>query len=200
MQSQVEQNLPEELFHYVSSHYPLLGATVYVPQSGTLYPEYGIELLVEALATLKVIYPNIGTVIMGPTEEARKQIKGLRHDDHTVKFTGPLPHDLALGLMRKLTMFVRPTYTDGDSISVREAMALSIPVVASDTDYRPPGVIIFKKGNLNNFLSTMTKILKDPKSGAVKTEGNDEEESISIKSLLEIYRKIAPSFMVTHKG
>ncbi len=86
-----------------------------------------------ALEELRVTYPHIGTVIMGPTEEARKQIGQLKEDDQTVMFTGPLPHDLALALMKKLTVFVRPTYTDGDSISVREALALKIPVVASAT-------------------------------------------------------------------
>jgi len=31
-------------------------------------------------------------------------------------------------------------FYDGDAISVREALALGVPVVASDTDYRPEDI------------------------------------------------------------
>jgi glycosyltransferase involved in cell wall biosynthesis len=44
-------------------------------------------------------------------------------------------------------VFVRPTFTDGDSISVREALSLGIPVIASDCVERPDGVVLFKTGN-----------------------------------------------------
>ena len=191
MHSEANCELPEKLSQYASSHYPLLGATVYVPQSGVLYPEYGIDLLVKVLGELREAYPHIGTVIMGPTEEARKQIECLQYDDGTVMFTGPLPHDLVLTLMKQLTVFVRPTFTDGDSISVREALALKIPVVASDTDYRPPGVIIFKKGDMQDFLLKMLKTLENPSVAVGKGENHGGLETTSADSLLAIYRSIS---------
>jgi glycosyltransferase involved in cell wall biosynthesis len=61
--------------------------------------------------------------------------------------------------MRNLTVFVRPTYTDGDSISVREALALRIPVVASDAAYRPQGVLRFVKGNVHDFVEKLLRVL-----------------------------------------
>jgi glycogen synthase len=180
--------LPTKLSEYVASHYPLLGATVYVPESGTLYQEYGIDLLVKAIGNLRTVYPHIGTIIMGPTEDARKQIGELRSDDQSVMFTGPLPHDLAQAAIKRLTVFVRPTFTDGDSISVREALALQVPVVASDTDYRPEGVTIFKKGDLDDLLVKVSEVMRNPRAAVVHAP---ESQASSIESLLEVYRNVA---------
>lgn len=38
------------------------------------------------------------------------------------------------------TIYLRPTSSDGDAVSVREALALGVPVLASDIAQRPPGV------------------------------------------------------------
>ena len=64
--------------------------------------------------------------------------------------------------MKQLTVFVRPTYTDGDSISVREALALRVPVVASDAAYRPQGVLRFTAGNADDFVKKLLRVLGDP--------------------------------------
>ena len=190
---QTEENfdLPKALSEYVDSHFPLLGATVYVPQSGVLYPEYGVDFLIKLIRELRGIYPQIGTLIIGPTEEARQQIEKLSQNDQSVMFTGPLSHDLALTVMKRLTVFVRPTYTDGDSISVREALALKIPVVASDTDYRPKGVIIFKKGDLQDFLAKALKTLENPTDAIANADNLNESEVTSVDSLLKVYRHLA---------
>jgi glycosyltransferase involved in cell wall biosynthesis len=50
-------------------------------------------------------------------------------------------------------VFVRPTLKDGDSISVREALVLGVPVVASRVGSRPPGTILFHPGNVEDMLS-----------------------------------------------
>jgi glycosyltransferase involved in cell wall biosynthesis len=49
----------------------------------------------------------------------------------------PLAPALRLG-----TIFLRPTLTDGDALSIREAMAAGVPVLASDVVRRPTGVTV----------------------------------------------------------
>ncbi len=44
--------------------------------------------------------------------------------------------------LRRNTVYLRPTLTDGDAVSVREALDLSVPVLASDVADRPPGVSV----------------------------------------------------------
>lgn len=48
---------------------------------------------------------------------------------------------------RNNVVYVRPTKTDGDSLSVREALALGTPVVASDVAQRPDNTIIYPHNN-----------------------------------------------------
>jgi glycogen(starch) synthase len=50
-------------------------------------------------------------------------------------------------LLAATDCFIRPTLTDGDSIAVREALSLGIPVVASDAVTRPHGCVLFKTGD-----------------------------------------------------
>jgi len=44
-------------------------------------------------------------------------------------------------------VFVRPTLADGDAISVREALALGRPTVASAVGARPSGALVFAAGD-----------------------------------------------------
>lgn len=44
-------------------------------------------------------------------------------------------------------VYVRPTFTDGDSVSVRDALAEGTSVVASDVCERPAGTILYKYGD-----------------------------------------------------
>jgi len=64
-----------------------------------------------------------------------------------VLLVGDVSHDTCLSLMAASDVFVRATLEDGDSVSVREALSLGVPVVASSTAMRPAGAILFQTGN-----------------------------------------------------
>ena len=49
--------------------------------------------------------------------------------------------------MDQIRKIVRPTSSDGDSVSVREALTLGVPCVATDVAVRPPGTIVARAGN-----------------------------------------------------
>ncbi len=42
--------------------------------------------------------------------------------------------------LRHAAIYLRPTLTDGDAVSIREALVAGVPVLASDVVARPPGV------------------------------------------------------------
>jgi glycogen(starch) synthase len=187
IQSHLRAPVPAAIREFTEKHSHVLGATVYVPESGVLLPEYGIELVIGALQKLGAAYPRLGVLVVGPGPEVKSQIEGLDGLDQHVMFTGALPNDVVLGVMKKLTIFVRPTYTDGDSISVREALALGIPVVASDTGYRPDGVILFKKGDLQDFMGKLRHAIE---SGALPVKARQEVQSDTATHLLNIYQDL----------
>ena len=127
--------VPPAIERFLQDHSPVVGAMASVG------PEYGIPLLTQAASNLHSRYPLLGLVLIGPAMPERDGFQG------GLLVTGSLPNSAVLGIMQKLDVFVRPTYFDGDASSVREALALRVPVVASDTDFRPHGVILFRRGD-----------------------------------------------------
>mgnify|MGYP001154533439 CR=1 FL=1 len=47
-------------------------------------------------------------------------------------------------ILQRSDLFVRPTNTDGDALSVREALYLRVPALASDVVPRPRGTRLFR--------------------------------------------------------
>ena len=52
--------------------------------------------------------------------------------------------------MKKVDVFLRPTLSDGASVSVQEALWCGTPVVASDVCLRPREVALFKTGDADD--------------------------------------------------
>lgn len=132
--------LPSEFAAIRSRRQPLL-AYAHHPSK-----VYGRELMFEALKRLSRKYPELGLAVFGPgTREAefaaeaeRAGVTGLLED------FGELPHEQTVAVMAACDAFVRPTTADGDSISVREALTLGVPCIASDVCARPDGTTTFK--------------------------------------------------------
>jgi glycogen synthase len=144
-----EAPLDPRLFAWIERHRPVLSTTLF------FRPEYGFDLLVDGIARLRGQYPALGCLVMGSGEqsvEASKRVRdaGLEND---VLLLGDVDHDTCLALMRRSHVFVRATLEDGDSISVREALALGVPVVASRVGSRPPGAILFHPGDVEDMFS-----------------------------------------------
>jgi glycosyltransferase involved in cell wall biosynthesis len=63
-------------------------------------------------------------------------------------------------LIEQSDIVLRPTNTDGDSLSVREALCLGKPVIASDIVKRPVGAILFKSRDITDFEARITEVIK----------------------------------------
>ena len=140
-----------ELAAWIEQHRPLLSTALF------FRPEYGFDLLVDAMARLRERHPDVGCVVMGTGEQsaaAARQVVERDLEDH-VLLAGDVDHDTCLALMSESDAFIRPTLEDGDSISVREALDLNVPVVASRVGTRPPGAILFHPGDVEDLLSKL---------------------------------------------
>jgi len=131
--------LPEPLAAFYGAHDPVLVSM------GWLEPEYDFELQISILAKVRQRRPNAGLAILGegrlrPDLERARLASGCA--DH-VLLAGDQPHEVALQAIAGAGVFLRTTFYDGDSISVREALHLGTPVVASDNRMRPPGTVLF---------------------------------------------------------
>lgn len=63
-------------------------------------------------------------------------------------------------LMSVSDIVLRTTNTDGDSITVREALSLGVPVIASDCVQRPDGTILFETRNPYNLVDVIKETVK----------------------------------------
>ena len=168
--------IPAEIAAFLQRHAPVVVA---LAERG---PEYGISLLLEAAAHLRSRYPDFGVVLIG------RGSTDLPGGIGYVLRVGELPHELVLSVMRKGNVFVRPTLYDGDASSVREALVLGVPVVASDTDFRPEGVVLFRRGDVDDLVNALTRALQGPPG--LPHRGGAEGEAFD--RLLAIYERLAP--------
>ncbi len=110
--------------------------------------EYDPETLFSAMPLLEQAFPNYGLILVGPTQGgealiARAAEQGLaRH----ILQVGEKDHDNFLSLVKRSDLVLRTPVSDGVCSSVMEALALGVPVVASDNGTRPEGVVCFTPG------------------------------------------------------
>jgi len=62
-------------------------------------------------------------------------------------------------IIMKSDLFLRPTNTDGDAVSIREALHFKVPAVASDVCPRPEGTILFKCRDIDDLTSKVKEVL-----------------------------------------
>ena len=107
---------------------------------------YGEETLLRAFARLRAESPRAQLVLYGAGTAAPGLAARARElcgpAAGAVTGLGELSRSAALGLIAGCDLFVRPTLADGDSVSVREALALGRRVVATAVGNRPPGVFL----------------------------------------------------------
>jgi len=136
--------LPPPGLAQIRRAHPLLIAAALAPG-----PEYGAAVLLDAFALVRARRPDAGLVVYGPGTRApalaaAARARGLHGAVHHL---GELERTRALAVVAAADLFVRPTLADGDAISVREALALGRPVVASAVGARPPEAALFPAGD-----------------------------------------------------
>ena len=177
--------VPAPVVTWMRSRDPVLCAVL------SFRPEYGFELLLEAVARLRRSSPRLGLLVIGDSEHRNEAVRVAEASGQgtAVLLVGDVSHPECLALMARSDVFVRATLADGDAISVREAIALGTPVVASDAAGRPPGVSLFRAGDPAALTATLKAVLARPSVGSpMKPE---QEQTSRIDRLLEIYDQAA---------
>ena len=64
-----------------------------------------------------------------------------------------------VSLIRLSDLVIRPTNSDGDALTIREALFLNTPIIASDVITRPEGTVIFKNRNANDLFKKIDYVL-----------------------------------------
>lgn len=178
---QAPQPVPQEITQFIRRHDPVLGAAV------TPSPEYGIPLALQALAAIRQDYSRAGLILLGVGPEVAATLPDLMQVREHVLLAGVVPPDVARTVMSMLNVFLRPTYFDGDSVSVREALALGIPVLASATGMRPASVVTFQVGDCDDLCKKLREVFGRASIETVKPIVRDKDQG-SANVLLDLYQ------------
>ena len=174
--------MPERLAQFFASHGPVL-LTV-----GLLEPEYDLMLQVDALGQVRERHPKAGLVIAGSgslEEKLRAHIAAQPWADHVLLY-GDMPHEVTLRATLECDVLLRTTLYDGDSVSVREALYLGTPVIATDNGMRPAGVKLVRAQDPGGLQRAIEEVLASP-VGRAEVAGDGQE---NVRAVLEFYREI----------
>lgn len=86
-------------------------------------------------------------------------------------------------LLKSIDVFVRNTSTDGDALSVKEALYLGKPTLCSDVVDRPKGTILFSYSDSDSFTKALGEVMAFDKGN----NGIDEQCDV-VKELIKLYR------------
>ena len=173
---------PEPLRSFLNAHSPLLISV------GLLEPEYDLPLQIEVLGQVRERFPRAGLVLVGSGSleaDLRRRIEAAPHGAH-VLLCGDVERAVTLRLIADSDVMLRTTLYDGDSISVREAVHFSVPVVATDRAPRPEGVRLVPAGDLARLREAAEHCLRN---GARRPPRNEPREE-NLEAILALYKEV----------
>ena len=171
--------LPGPLASFFTAHNPVLISV------GGLEPEYDLQLQIEALGQVRRKFPQSGLVLIGSgslEQDLRNLIRTRSYSQH-ILLCGDVPHAATMQAISRSHIMLRTTLYDGDAVSVREALHVGVPVIASNNGMRPAGVHLIPKCDLPALLLAIDEILVQP-APRKDLPGTDDS---NLKAVLDFY-------------
>ncbi|MBX7055222.1 MAG: glycosyltransferase family 4 protein [Pyrinomonadaceae bacterium] len=171
--------VPEPLAAFAAKCEPFL-LTV-----GLLEPEYDLAMQIDAMEGVVNEHPKAGLMIVGSGSldaELRGHIASKSYREN-IFLAGDVPHAVTLRLIEMTDILLRTTRFDGDAISIREALFLDTPVIASDNGMRPQGVTLIPVGGRDELGSAIGRIFRAPRNRS-RPETNDRS---NIRAVIKVY-------------
>ena len=162
----IVQAWPKSIKSFIKTHSPLISANAFAPiiyQNQDLYGFYSCINLVEEL---KKTHPNIGVIFGICKVETKEQKYYFEKINNDIKeknlennFYFFIDKTEFWPIIKQSDVFVRPTLSDSFGISVQEAVFVGTPAIASDVCDRPDNTILFKTGDIKDFIEKTRKII-----------------------------------------
>ena len=100
--------------------------------------------------------------------------------------TGDVEHKIVLHLIKNCDILLRTTKFDGDAISIREALFLGTPVIATDNKMRPDGIDLISIGDAEKLVEKIVEIARREKLPRQTLT----EDRRNIKAVVELYKSL----------
>ncbi len=144
---------------------------------------YGQEFLLDAFARVLGRIPSARLAVYGPGSDAVRA--------EGVTAYGELHRPQALAVMAKSDIFIRPTLADGDSVSVREALAFGRSVVATRVGNRPPETRLVVPGDARSLAEGLLAAVADLRAHPVREATLSAAGGDCVQRLLALYGHVA---------
>jgi glycogen synthase len=156
---------------------------------------YGLDLAVEAFCRLAPRHPGMRLALfLGRPPSSPGQRRYVRDLERRVRAEA-LGERLLLAerapllpAFRHDVVYLRPSRTDGDAVSIREALSLGVPVLASDVVPRPPGTVTFPTADVESLGAALEALLEPGRRDRPTADGRTgPEPGRFLQSLLSVY-------------
>ncbi|MCO5091033.1 glycosyltransferase [Bosea sp. (in: a-proteobacteria)] len=135
---------------------------------------YGLDMLIESFQDIRIKESFSGIICISTAQgfeqyhhEIERRVTALSTDAQLKLILGQSNFP---AILRHCDLFVRPTTTDGDALSVREALWYGKPAIASDAVARPEGTIVFTSRDLKQFVETILAASTAEKAPSVRRD------------------------------
>ncbi|HBH74071.1 MAG TPA: transferase [Synechococcales bacterium UBA10510] len=117
-------------------HFPQLAAKRLLLFLSRIHPKKGLDLLIEAFASIAASHTSLHLVIAGPDQVGwqavlQQRVSALGIADR-ISWTGMLSGDLKWGAFRSAELFCLPSHQENFGIVVAEALACGLPVAIAE--------------------------------------------------------------------
>jgi glycogen synthase len=178
-----EGSLPEPLATFFTEHRPVFIS------AGQLEPEYDLLVQIEAFARVRAHFPKAGLVLLGHgslEQDLRNRIQ-VDHSAADILLSGDIPHAAAMRAISRADLMLRTTLYDGDAISVREALHLGTPVIATDNGMRPAGVRLVPTSSVQALQEAIEQTLM---ASAGRSRERSAADEVNLQAVLDLYREL----------
>lgn len=120
--------------------YPHLAGRRIILFLGRIHQKKGLELLLEAWSRIPQTSDDVHVVIAGPDDgnlTGLKQMVDKLGLERSVTFAGMLNGDQKWSALRAASLFALPSYSEGFSVAVLEALAMGVPVMVTEQCHFP---------------------------------------------------------------
>lgn len=159
----ITASYPQDLFNVIHMRRPLLLANAFQLSLLDGKDLYGFDQCIYALRRVKEKHQTVGWIFamsqigdQAYYDQLMAVIKQHELQDHCYFLIGQRQ---IWPLMKHVDLFVRPTLSDGASVSIEEALWAGKPVVASNVCLRPAQVITYDVCNENDLWKAIIKSL-----------------------------------------
>lgn len=163
---------------------------------GRLNPTKGPEILARAAIEISKERKDIDFLWVGPDEGKADEVRNIIKDYKNMKYIGPIKGKRNIAEMyQSASVYVLPSYREGLPLTLFEAMASKLPIVASPVNGVPfimtkENGIFVDYGDINGLKRAILKILDDKKLiDKYKQNNFKKAKNYRWKNIEEVYMK-----------